>query len=218
MRSFIVAIIAILIISVTSCRDAKRYHDTSEVNKEWTSDALKEIDQFQKKLNAEFRDPEISPLPDRYRKEFMGLDFFEPDTNFRVWARLEYTPEALPFMMPTNTDRESEERVFAIAHFSLQGRPFSLEIYQTQELLEDPDFEDYLFLPFLDDTNGEETYAGGRYIDLRIPDGDSLLIDFNRAYNPYCVYNKKYSCPLVPKANALDIAVTAGVKDFKLKK
>ena len=218
MRSFIVAMIAILIISVTSCRDAKRYHDTSEVNKAWTSDALKEIDQFQKKLNAEFRNPEISPLPDRYRKEFMGLDFFEPDTNFRVWARLEYTPEALPFMMPTNTDRESEERVFAIAHFSLQGRPFSLEIYQTQELLEDPDFEDYLFLPFLDDTNGEETYAGGRYIDLRIPDGDSLLIDFNRAYNPYCVYNKKYSCPLVPKANALDIAVTAGVKDFKLKK
>ncbi len=214
MRS-IRAVLMILIIAMASCRDPKRYHDTSQESIAYTSDALKDIDQFQKKLNAEFLDPEISPLPDRYRKDFMGLDFFSPDTTFRVWARLEYTPETLPFMMPTNTDRESEERVFGIAHFSIEGRSFALEVYQTQDLLDDPDFEDYLFLPFLDATNGEETYAGGRYIDLRIPDGDSLLIDFNRAYNPYCVYNKKYSCPLVPKVNALDIAIRAGVKDFK---
>lgn len=218
MRSLIGAALTVLIIGMASCRDAKRYHDAREDNIQWTSEALKDIGEFQEKLNAEFRDPDISPLPDRYRKSFMGLDFFEPDTNFRVWARLEYTPEALPFMMPTNTDRESEERVFAIAHFNLGGKPFSLEIYQTQELLGDPDYEDHLFLPFLDATNGEETYAGGRYIDLRIPQGDSLLIDFNKAYNPYCVYNKKYSCPLVPRANTLDIPVRAGVKDFKLGK
>lgn len=218
MRSFIGTVLTVLVICTASCRDAKRYHDLSEENKQWSSDALREIDQFQKKLNADFRNPEISPLPDRYRKDFMGLEFFEPDTNFRVWARLEYTPEALPFMMPTNTDRESEERVFAIAHFNLGGRPYSLEIYQTQELLGDPDYVDYLFLPFLDATNGEETYAGGRYIDLRIPEGDSLLIDFNQAYNPYCVYNKKYSCPLVPPVNSLDIAIRAGVKDFRVDK
>ena len=218
MRSYIPTLLIVLIIGLTSCRDAKRYHDTSEVNKQWSSDALKDIDEFQKNLNAEFRNPEISPLPDRYRKDFMGLEFFEPDTNYRVWARMEFTPEAMPFMMPTNTDRQSEERIFAVAHFELQGKPYSLEIYQTQDLLDDPDYEDYLFLPFLDSTNGEETYAGGRYIDLRIPEGDSILIDFNKAYNPYCVYNKKFSCPIVPKVNMLDIPVRAGVKDFKLGK
>ena len=215
MRTYIVTLLIVFIIGLASCRDAKRYHDTSEVNKQWSSDALKDIDEFQKNLNAEFRNPEISPLPDRYRKDFMGLEFFEPDTNYRVWARMEFTPEAMPFMMPTNTDRQSEERVFAVAHFELQGKPYSLEIYQTQDLLNDPDFEDYLFLPFLDSTNGEETYAGGRYIDLRIPEGDSILIDFNKAYNPYCVYNKKFSCPIVPKVNMLGIPVRAGVKDFK---
>jgi uncharacterized protein (DUF1684 family) len=66
----------------------------------------------------------------------------------------------------------------------------------------------------LDDTNGAETYAGGRYIDLAIPGGDSIVIDFNRAYNPYCAYNKKYSCPLVPKVNTLTTEIRAGVKAF----
>ena len=76
-------------------------------------------------------------------------------------------------------------------------------------------FKDYLFLPFMDDTNGEQTYAGGRYIDLRIPEGNTLKIDFNKAYNPYCAYNEKYSCPIVPRENYLDVAVKAGVKVFK---
>ncbi len=208
----------VCLVFTLSCRDAKRYHDATAVKKEWESPALRAIDSFQEQLNAQFRNPEQSPLPDRYRKNFNGLDFFEPDTNYRVWAKLEYTPEAIPFMMPTTTDRESEERVFAIAHFSLQGRPISLELYQTQELLDDPDFEDYLFLPFLDATNGEETYSGGRYLDLRIPEGDSILIDFNMAYNPYCVYNKKYSCAIVPKVNTIPIPIPAGIKSFQPKK
>ena len=66
----------------------------------------------------------------------------------------------------------------------------------------------------VDNTNGEETYGGGRYIDLTIPEGDTLIIDFNKAYNPYCVYNKKYSCPLVPRQNYLRTKVRAGVKNF----
>ena len=81
--------------------------------------------------------------------------------------------------------------------------------------MQEEGYEDYLFLPFTDKTNGEETYAGGRYIDLSIPEGDSITIDFNKAYNPYCAYNKKFSCPLVPSVNALDTKVLAGVKDFK---
>jgi uncharacterized protein (DUF1684 family) len=78
-------------------------------------------------------------------------------------------------------------------------------------------YVDYLFLPFSDATNGNETYSGGRYIDLRIPTSDSVLIDFNKAYNPYCAYNPKYSCPIVPKQNRLPIPVRAGVKAFTIK-
>jgi len=210
--------VAVFLIFSIACRDAKRYHDDKPVQKEWASRALQEIDSFQQQLNAEFRDPEQSPLPDRYRKNFNGLEFFEPDTSYRVWAQLEYTPDAIPFQMPTTTERKSTEVVYAIAHFTINGKSFELEIYQNQDLLEDPAYADYLFLPFLDETNGNETYAGGRYIDLRIPERDSILIDFNTAYNPYCVYNKKYSCPIVPKVNMLPTPVRAGVKAFQPKK
>jgi hypothetical protein len=120
--------------------------------------------------------------------------------------------------MPTTTDRKSEEILFGIANFQLNGITQQLEIYQNRKLMLEEKYKDYLFLPFTDKTNGEETYSGGRYLDLSIPKGDSIIIDFNKAYNPYCAYNKKYSCPIVPSINALDIKVLAGVKDFKVAK
>jgi uncharacterized protein (DUF1684 family) len=105
--------------------------------------------------------------------------------------------------------------VYGILTFELKGTTFKLNVYQGKDNLEDPDYVDYLFLPFLDLTNGETSYGGGRYIDLRIPDRDSLQIDFNKSYNPLCVYNKKYSCPIVPRDNFLEIEIKAGMKDYK---
>ena len=81
-------------------------------------------------------------------------------------------------------------------------------------LIRQPQFKDYLFLPFKDDTNGVETYGGGRYMDVRIStvkDG-KIILNFNKAYNPYCAYNKEYVCPLVPKDNILNISIKAGEK------
>ena len=74
---------------------------------------------------------------------------------------------------------------------------------------------DYLFLPFTDLTSGVDTYGGGRYIDQKIPEGNSIIIDFNQSYNPYCAYNPRYSCPIPPPENDLLIEIMAGVKDFK---
>jgi uncharacterized protein (DUF1684 family) len=209
-------LIMVFIITFVACKQEKKYHDL--VEKDVVSvrtDALADIAKFQKELNAEFKNPETSPLPDKYRKNFEGLDFFGPDTNYVVTARFSRTPEAIPFLMPTTTDRKSKEVIYGIAEFFLNGKNHRLEIYQNQELMKEEGYEDYLFLPFADLTNGEETYTGGRYIDLRFPDSDDLVIDFNRAYNPYCTYNKKYSCPLVPSVNLLNTKVMAGVKDFK---
>ena len=208
-----------LIVMVMSlgCKE-KRYHDEQGQTLQTSSEALADIIKFQKKMNGEFRDPETSPLPDRYRKDFDGLDFFDPDTTFRIMGKFKRTPEALPFLMPTTTERQSEEVVYGVLEFRLYGRSHKLEVYQNQELKEQEQYRDYLFLPFADLTNGEETYGGGRYLDLSIPVGDSILIDFNKAYNPYCAYNPKYSCPLVPKQNRLDVAIKAGVKTFEGKK
>ena len=154
-------------------------------------------------------------MADRFRIDFETLDFFQPDTNYVIVAEFIRTPEALPFSMPTTTERESTEVLYGIAKFKLNGKNQELEIYQTPELITQEKYKDYLFLPFTDATNGEETYGGGRYLDLRIPEGNEIVLNFNKAYNPYCAYNKKVSCPLVPAVNNIASKVMAGVKDFK---
>ena len=170
---------------------------------------------FQQELNADFKDATKSPLNKKDLRKFRGLDFFKFDSIYVVSAILKRTPDTEFFKMKTTTSRVSNYRVYAELTFQVKGEPFSLNVYQNQDLLQKEEYEDYLFLPFLDDTNGEESYAGGRYIELRIPKGDSIIIDFNAAYNPYCAYNDKYSCPIVPRNNYVSTNIEAGVKAFK---
>ena len=170
--------------------------------------------EFQRKINAEYKDATKSPLKNKDRKDFKGLDFFKFDSTFVVKASLERTPDSKWFKMQTTTSRVSDERIYGVLTFELKGQTHQLNIYQGKDLMSTEGFEDYLFLPFLDNTNGESTYGGGRYIDMKIPNANTVEIDFNRAYNPYCAYNEKYSCPIVPRENYLDIEVRAGVKKF----
>ncbi|WP_458629079.1 DUF1684 domain-containing protein [Winogradskyella sp. PC D3.3] len=169
---------------------------------------------FQKKMNDEFKDASKSPLKAKDLKTFEGLDFFPYDSVYVVKATLKRTPNAAWFSMKTTTDRISKERVFGVLTFELKGKSFELNVYQGKDLMQREGFKDYLFLPFLDNTNGESTYGGGRYIDLKIPEGNIIELDFNSAYNPYCAYNEKYSCPIVPSVNYVDLEIEAGVKAF----
>jgi len=169
---------------------------------------------FQKEKNAFFKDASTSPLKDKDRENFESLDFFEYDSTFLVIADLRRTPNTEFFNMKTTTDRMSKERIYGVLTFNINDETYNLNVYQGEENMQTEGFEDYLFLPFLDTTNGDSSYGGGRYIDLRIPEGDSMEIDFNSAYNPYCVYNEKYSCPIVPRVNYLSIKIEAGVKNY----
>lgn len=171
--------------------------------------------EFQREINSEYKDASKSPLKEKDLMVFNGLDFFKFDSTFVVTATLKKTPDSGYFDMQTTTSRLSKERVFGVLTFELKDQEYQLNVYQGQDLIKKEGFEDYLFLPFLDDTNGDETYGGGRYIDLRIPKEDTLTIDFNSAYNPYCAYNEKYSCPIVPSENYLNLEVKVGVKVFK---
>ncbi|WP_159021356.1 DUF1684 domain-containing protein [Formosa sp. L2A11] len=173
---------------------------------------------FQKALNASFKDASESPLKKKDRKVFKSLDFFEVDSTYIVQARLEHTPDSTFFEMPTTTERMSKERVFGIVNFKIKGEDFKLKIYESQDLLDQEGDEDYLFLPFLDLTNGDSSYGGGRYIEVLVNNKEKdtvITIDFNTAYNPYCAYNEKFSCPIVPRSNFLNTEIKAGVKVFK---
>ena len=176
--------------------------------------AIKGETEFQRELNAEYKDVTTSPLKENDRKHFEGLDFFEFNSDYVVTATLKRTPNTEFFKMKTTTDRVSEERVYGVLSFKLRGIEYQLNIYQGKDLMKRKGYEDYLFLPFLDETNGLESYGGGRYLDARIPKGATMEIDFNKAYNPYCAYNDKYSCPIVPRENYLKTRIEAGVKTF----
>ena len=181
--------------------------------------AIDEITQFQKELNESYKDPKTSPLTPNALKRFKKHEFFPPNLEYRVTARLLVT-EATPFFkMKTTTQDLHDYRIFGMVEFSVQGNTFKVPVYQSQRLMDVPEYKDYLFFPFTDLTNGNETYSGGRYIELRIPsEGNELIIDFNKAYNPYCAYNDRYSCPVVPPENHLAIEVMAGTKYKQRKK
>jgi uncharacterized protein (DUF1684 family) len=108
---------------------------------------------------------------------------------------------------------DKQYRLYGTLHFQINKTDFALQVYQSLYLLQMEDYKDYLFCPFTDSTTAEETYGGGRYIDLRIPKtGNSIMLDFNNAYNPYCAYSANFACPLVPESNDLKIKIKAGVK------
>ncbi|MEW7281057.1 DUF1684 domain-containing protein [Aquimarina sp. 2201CG1-2-11] len=176
--------------------------------------AIKRILSFQEQLNKEFASEEESPLQAEDLDHFTSLDFFEIDTSFCVSAKFVRTPYETPFVMKTTTGREPLYVKYAEAHFVLEGKKWKLDIYQNQGLKTQPEYQDYLFLPFTDATNGESSYRGGRFIDLKIPKGKSILIDFNTAYNPFCAYNDRYSCPIPPEGNHLNIRIPVGVKKY----
>ena len=172
------------------------------------------LEEFQRNMNAKFSDPELTPLSKDDLAKFKKLDFFEIDSAFLVKAHFLRTPAEAPFKMETTTNRKPVYVKYGELYFNIKGKDFKLDVFQNQELISDPEYYNYLFLPFTDLTNGESTYSGGRYLDLRIPEGDSIFLNFNKAYNPYCAYNGDFSCPIVPAENNLEIAVTAGVKNF----
>ncbi len=174
---------------------------------------VKDILTFQDEQNKEFRDKTTSPLKPSALKKFKHHDFFPVNLKYVVQAQLTLTPDS-PFIPMKATGKIVQAyRTFAIAQFQLDGQSYSLTLYQSKDLRNNPEYEDYLFLPFTDLTTGDETYGGGRYLGLRIPkEGNTLIINFNLAYNPYCAYSDLYSCPLVPKVNDLPVAIRAGVK------
>ncbi len=175
---------------------------------------INELNEYQRNMNAEFSDSLKSPLSESDRLIFKNLDFFNIDSTYRIKANFNRTPYEIPFPMKTTTSRAPMYVKYGEASFIFNGSDCILNIYQNIDLVKKEGYSDYLFLPFTDLSNGNETYGGGRYIDIKKPDGAYIIIDFNKAYNPYCAYNHKYSCPIPPAENNLNIEIKAGVKKY----
>lgn len=147
-----------------------------------------------------------------------GFHFYPVNKSYRVTAKLEPVTDGKWFSVETSSGLKQSYRVYGYLHFTLRDTIYKLALYQSQMLMAVTKYKNYLFLPFTDETTGNETYEAGRYIDLESTDikNNTVVIDFNKAYNPYCAYGKgKFNCPIPPKENTLATAIEAGEKKFE---
>lgn len=168
--------------------------------------------EYQKELNQSYFNKETTPLKENELKDFKGLNFYPYSEKFVVKATLEKLENQPVFKMPTSGKNMPNYKRYGILHFTINNEKFQLEVYQNIDLMKQKGYENYLFLPFIDETSGNETYGAGRYLDFEIPEGNEIWLDFNKAYHPYCAYTVGYSCPITPDVNFLKTKILAGVK------
>lgn len=144
------------------------------------------------------------------------IDFFEADSTYVVNAKVERLENSDTLTMLTVNGKKKQYIKYAYLHFELQGVQQKLMLFQSVRLMRNPLYKNYLFLPFYDESNGNTSYGGGRYIELSSMEikGEELRLDFNRCFNPYCAYTTGYSCPIPPAENTLTVSVLAGEKAY----
>jgi uncharacterized protein (DUF1684 family) len=153
-----------------------------------------------------------SPIPDEDKQRFQGLAYFPLNPAFRFTVKLNRYPRPGRERLATNTAERRDALRYGYFEFRVEGKTCRLQVYRTED--SDSGGKPYLFIPFRDATSGKETYGGGRYLDLQENTTGIYDLDFNRAYNPLCVYGKDYSCPLPPEENRLPVAILAGEKAY----
>lgn len=193
-----------VILIFISCKAEKNESEIKIINDQ---SYFSSVEKFRMSTNS-FFESQDSPLEDSMKTNFIGLQYFSIDTVFRIPALYETIKDGEIFKIAVSGSSGDNYQTVGKLHFNLSGKHLTLEIYENQTLKasENP----YFFIPFSDNTNGKETYGGGRYLDFTPPATENMILDFNMAYQPYCAYNHAYSCPIPTTANKLNIEIRAG--------
>jgi uncharacterized protein len=171
---------------------------------------IREIETLRKRKDQSFLISDDSPLKEESKKDFTGLNYYQVDPDFKFLAKLERNDRMEILSLGSSTGETLEYLKFGFAVFKKEGVVHRLLLLQET----DPDNSQRLFLPFSDVTSAADTYGGGRYLDLDFDSrSNRIMLDFNRAYFPYCAYNESYTCAFPPVENILTIPIAAGEKN-----
>ena len=142
--------------------------------------------------------------------------FFPVNADYNINCAFEKITDTADITMKTSDGKTKHYFKYGRVNFTIAGTACTLFLYQSKDLMQTENYEDYLFIPFTDSTTGDQSYGSGRYLDFFISDIDknSLKVDFNKAYNPYCAYTTGFHCPVPPKENHLPLAIKAGEMAF----
>ena len=166
------------------------------------------LERFRESKDQFFKGDPHSPLLPDQKEDFEGLNYYPENPDLRFNLEIARFDEQNEIEMTTSTGDVAAYKRWGQITFPVEGEEVKLTVYAAVG-------GGGFFLPFMDGTNGSETYDGGRYLEIDPrPDG-SFDVDFNLAYNPYCAYNEYWSCPIPPKENRLKVRIEAGEKAFK---
>lgn len=152
-----------------------------------------------------------SPLTEAQKRDLRDLDHYPIDPKYKVRAKMVPVEDRRMLELPMTDGSIEKYLKHSWAEFEWEGKTIRLLLLQAAKEQDKRNF----FLAFADSTSGADTYGGGRYLNLRQDGKNSITIDFNLAYNPYCAYNPDFACPLPPKENILEVGILAGEKDYK---
>lgn len=144
------------------------------------------------------------------------IHFYNIDKSYCVTATFKKIIDKEGFEMNSSGDMKKKYFKYGLLTFKLKNSVLHLFVYQSEVLMQQEKYKDYLFVPFGDATSGFESYGGGRYLEFYISDikNNQVLLDFNKAYNPYCAYITGYNCPIPPIENLLKVPIPAGEKNY----
>jgi len=208
---------------VSMMQQLEELEEKLDLKKKMLSEITMEIPKWKEDLERERKEKDKflllhpqSPIPFEERKRFKGLDHYSHDPNYRFELELHEHEGKKVVKMAYTKGNEQDFLRWGEFQFRVNDQKQVLQAYKSNPI------EDRLFIPFKDETSGKETYGAGRYIDLEAekdltPEGKWIL-DFNKAYNPWCVYSEAYTCPFVPPENWLKVSIRAGEKNYPLKK
>jgi len=157
------------------------------------------------------RNKETTLLSDDYFERFTGLNYFPADIKYRIAARLIRLSKTELTNLGTTGGTPYGFMRFGKVNFYLEGKAIDLQVF---EFPSDSSAPPAIFVPFRDATSGKDSYGGGRFMIIKIPEGDQIVVDFNMAINPICVYDPEYICPIPPLANTVSHRITAGAKMY----
>ncbi len=168
---------------------------------------MSDLTEFRAQKDQFFRTDPDSPLLESQRANFPGLSYYDerPDLVLSLTPELYEEPDSLELQTSTGTVQPYWR--WARVAFEIDGVPATLTLFRDAD-------SQYLFLPFADAGAGTETYGAGRYVEVQMLNDGRLLIDFNYAYNPYCAYNERWTCPIPPAENRLSVPIAAGERVY----
>ena len=204
-RSFFLILLLSLNVLLLYCQKESQKFIINTFNADSVRNDRKDKDEY-------LRTNTKSPIPEVDRKDFQGLKYFDPTSEYVVQAEMMKFQSIDTTRIPRKKKNDTLRMLrYGYFRFKLHDSTFVLTVFAELPAQTPLKF----FIPFVDKTCGIESYDAGRYIDMdEIPGAKNYILDFNQAYNPYCAYNSRYSCPIVPKENYLNTSIRAGEKIY----